>query len=370
MTRIPLALLLMLSLMPAIAQQAEDSPTVLSVRSTLVQVPVQVKTKSDKNVFALTADNFILTDNGIPQTITLDDDAGSQPLALAIVVQTGGAGAAHLADYYGLGAILDAIIGDVDHRVAVVSFDSTARLLLPFNPSTGLAAKQLDNLQAGDNGAAILDGVAFAVSQLQQQPADYRHAILLLSETIDQDSNTSMEEALRLISNTNTTMYSFAFSSTHAAVHHEASKFTGLNPGPTHGCFSRDGADAEYEGHYSKQVLDCISQLAPPVRLATMAFVAARNSLRTNTAESIAQLTGGEFAHFSNAKDLQKSLVAVSNDVPNFYLISFHPQPPTPGLHSLHVELRDHPPFELKARSAYWIDDVKDPAPTPAATKN
>src|SRR6202000_1340145 len=108
-------------------------------------------------------------------------------------------------------------------------------------------------------------------------------------ETVDQGSTTTLEDALRLISDTNTTMYSFGFSSTHAAIHHEASKFNRLDqPGPTHGCFSRDGADAEYAGHYSKQVLDCLSDLAPPIRLATMAFVASRNALRANTAESVA----------------------------------------------------------------------------------
>jgi len=360
MKRLVLTLPLILSAALAVAQQPENATsTTLTVSSTLVQVPVQVKTKSGKNVYELTPDNFLVTDNGIPQTITLDDDTGSQPLALAVVVQTGGAGAAHIADYQGLGAILDAILGNVDHLVSVVAFDSGPHLLQPFTPDTALATRQLNNLQPGNNGAAILDGVAFAVAQLRQQPANYRHAILLFSETLDQDSNTTLEEALRLISNTNTTMYSFAFSSTHSAVRHEQSKFNQGEPGPTHGCFSRDGADAEYEGHYSKQVLDCISQLAPPVRLATMAFVAARNGLRTNTAESIAQLTGGEFAHFSNAKELQKSLVAVSNDVPNFYLLSFHPQPPTPGMHTLRVELKDDPHFELKARSAYWIDEAK-----------
>jgi len=362
MTRSILTLFLVFSALPAIAQQAEDSPSVFTVRSTLVQVPVQVKTKSGKNVFALTADSFVLTDNGIPQSITMDDDTGSQPLALAIVVQNGGAGAAHIGDYQGLGAIIDAIIGNVEHSVAVVTFDSTPHLLQPFTPTTELAAKQLNNLQTGDNGAAILDGVAFAVSQLRQQPTNYRHAILLFSETIDQDSNTTLTDAVRLVSDTNTTIYSFGFSSTHAAVRHEASKFNQPEPGPAHGCFSRDGANAEYKDHYSKQVLDCISQLAPPLRLATMAFVAARNGLRTNTAESIAQLTGGEFAHFRNAKDLQKSLVAVSNDVPNFYMLSFRPQPATPGMHTLHVELKDQPHFELKARSAYWINDTKEPA--------
>jgi hypothetical protein len=248
----------------AIAQQTEDTTTTLTVRSMLVQVPVQVKTKSGKNVYELTADSFVLTDNGVRQQITLDDDMGSQPLALGIVVQTGGAGAAHISDYQGLSAVIDAIVGNVDHLVSVVSFDSTARLLQPFTSRSELAAKQLNYLQAGDNGAAILDGVAFAVSQLRQQPANYRHAILLFSESTDQDSNTTLEEALRLISDTNTTMYTFAFSSTHAAVRHEASKFNQTESGPTNGCFSRDGGDAEYHSHYSKQVLSCISQLAPP----------------------------------------------------------------------------------------------------------
>ena len=66
---------------------------------------------------------------------------------------------------------------------------------------------------------AILDGVSFAVAQLQTQPAHYRRAILLLSETIDHGSKTTLSEALRLISDTNTTMYSFAFSSTRSEIY-------------------------------------------------------------------------------------------------------------------------------------------------------
>ncbi len=123
-----------------------------------------------------------------------------------------------------------------------------------------------------------------------------------------------------------------------------------------HGCFSRQGADAEYEGHYGKQVLDCISQLAPPLRLATMAFLAARSALKTNTAEAVAQLTGGEFFHFHNAKDLKAGLIAVSNDVPNYYVLSFRPTSLTPGLHALHVEVTDRPHLVLKSRSEYWMD--------------
>jgi VWFA-related protein len=352
-----LPLLLPLAIAGASAQQGDTSQPTLSVRSTLVEVPALVKTKAGEIVFELTADDFILTDDGVPQHLTLDPDTDWQPLALAICVQTGGAGARHLADYRELDAIIDALIGNVEHRVAVIGFDSKPHLLLPFGTETADASRQLANLQEGDPGGAVLDGVAFAVAQLRAQPTRYRRAILLLSETVDQGSTTTLEDALRLISDTNTTMYSFGFSSTRAAVHHEAGKWNRPGePGPAHGCFSRDGADAEYDGHYSKQVLDCLSDRAPPIRLATMAFVTARNALRTNTAESIAQLTGGEYVHFKNAKDLKAGLVRMSSDVPNYYVLSFRPTSLSPGLHSLHLALKDRPQLELKSRSEYWID--------------
>jgi len=360
-----LALLLLMLVVAAPAQSTPPAPqnpaptTTLTVRSNLVEVPVLVTTKSGQVVFALTANDFRLTDDGVPQRISIVPDSYSQPLALAVVVEVGGAGARHLEDYQQLGPLLDAIVGDVPHRVALIAFDSTPRLIQAFTTSTDDVAQLLANLHSGDNGASILDAVAFAVTELRTQPAQYRRAVLLLSETLDQGSNTTLNTALRLISNSNTAVYSFAFSSTTSAVAHEASKFSRPDePGPAHGCFSRQGAEAEYKGHYSKQVLDCISDLAPPLRFATMAFLAAHNALRTNTAESIAHLTGGEFFHFHNAPTLQRSLVYLWHDLPNYYVLSFTPTAPTPGLHALRLELNDLPQLRIQYRPEYWIDEA------------
>jgi hypothetical protein len=88
-----------------------------------------------------------------------------------------------------------------------------------------------------------------------------------------------------------------------------------------------------------------------------MAFITARNSLRTNTAESIAQLAGGEFHHFHDTKSLKTGLIALSNDVPNYYVLSFRPTSPTPGLHALHVENKGGRQLVLISRREYWIDD-------------
>ena len=353
------AILLLCAATRCAAQQNETHPPTVSVRSTLVMVPVLATNGEGNVVFGLHADDFYLTDNGVPQEVSIEDDTDSQPLALAIVAETGGAGARHLADYQGLDAMLDALIGNVDHQAALRSFASAPHVVVPFTPDTENASRSLATLSEGDNGAAILDAIEFAVEQLRTQPPKYRRAILLFSETVDQGSKTTLNDALRLVSDTNTTIYSLAFSSTHSVVSHETSKISSKDPGPAHGCFSKKGADPEYKGHYNKQVLDCISQLAPPLRLVTMTFLAARSSLRKNTAESVTELTGGEFRSFHDTKDLKAGLFAVSNDVPNYYVLSFRPTNPVPGLHALQVVARNSSQFAVKSRSQYWVDDTQ-----------
>jgi VWFA-related protein len=363
--------MLLLSAVSAGAQSSDPTPAgsqvpSLAVRSNLVLVPALVKTKSGEVVFALTADDFILTDNGVPQALRLEPDTDSQPVALAIIVQTGGRGASHLGDYRGLDAVLDAVIGDVPHRVAVVTFDSTPRLAQDFTTDTDAVVRTIGNLQQGGPGAAILDALNFGINLLRQQPQDYRRAVLLFSETLDDGSQTSLEEAIRTVDDTNTAIYSFGFSSTKTAVKHEGSKLP--RPGGTAyesepykegGCMSHDqNADPDAHGNRAVQALDCASDLLPPVRLARMAFMAAKDSLSRNVPESVAQLTGGEYFAFKDATTLSRHLVTISNDAPNYYVLSFHPQSPLPGLHALSLKLKDRPGLELSARNSYWVDAV------------
>ncbi len=343
-------------------QLSASSPSpVFTVRSDLVLVPALVKTKTGDIVFSLPADDFILTDNGIPQPLKLETDDDSQPLALAVIVQTGGLGALHLPDYRDLGAVLDAVIGSVPHRVAVISFDSRPHVELNFTTNTDVAAKRIANLDPGDSGAVILDALNFGITLLRKQPPAYRRAVLLFSETIDSGSETSLEEAIRAIDNTNTAIYSFGFSSTKAAVQHEASKLPGGDysnePYPAGGCMSKD-PDADPDAHHKRsvQALDCASDLLPPLRLARMAFLAASDGLKRNVPKSVAQLTGGEYFAFKDATTLTGHLMTISNDVPNYYVLSFHPQSRSPGLHALKLSLKDRPDLRVSARNAYWMD--------------
>jgi VWFA-related protein len=330
----------------------------------LVLVPVLVKNKTGETIFSLTADDFILTDNGVPQSLRLELDSDSQPLALAVVVQTGGQGALHLGDYHNLGAVLDAVIGNVPHQVAVIGFDSKPHLEQEFTTDTDAAAKTIAGLEKGDASAAILDALDFGIHLLRNQPAAYRRAVVLFSETVDRRSQTSFEDAIREIDDTNTAIYSFAFSSMKTAVKHEASKVPrpggspyGDEPYQPGGCMSEaPNADPDAHGNRGVQTLDCASDLLPPLRLARMAYIAASDALKQNVPESVARLTGGEYFAFSDGATLVRHLITISNDVPNYYVLSFRPKSPDPGLHALGVSVKQRPGLQLRARKAYWVD--------------
>jgi len=355
-------------------QQTNDHPQSenrIRTSSTVVLVPALVKTKTGETVFSLTAEDFILKDNGVPQTLHLETDTDSQPLALVVIVETGGQGARHLRDYDNLGPELDAVIGDVRHLVAVVGFDSKPRIAQDFTDDTDVAAKTIATLNEGDQGAAILDALDFGIDLLRDVPPRYRRAVLLITETADSGSETSLDAAVRSVSDTNTAIYSFGFSTTKEAVKHEASKIPrpggtpyGNEPYGAGGCMSLDpGADPDAHGNRRVQALDCASDLLPPLRLVRMAFVAAKDGLKRNVPESVAQLTGGEYFAFTNATTLKRSLLTVSNDVPNYYLLSFRPESPSAGLHTLELTLKNRPELQLRARNTYWLDAEASVAP-------
>jgi VWFA-related protein len=358
---------------PAAHSPAAQAPpqTQLRVESTVVLVPALVRTANGKVVFTLKADDFKVTDDGIAEQLTLDEDTGSEPLALVVAVETGGAGASKLGDYRNLDADLSAVVGAVPHRIAVVAFDSAPRLVRDFTPDTDAVADALANLDAGDKGAAILDGIRFSVDLLRKQPAAYRRAILLISETIDRDSQTKMDDALRAISDTNTAIYSLAFSSGKADAAHYADRelpihpggnaggvsFENAHPGPPHGCMGKD-PDPDATQNTGVQAFDCLGLLAPPLALAKLAAIRAADALQRNVPDTVAQLTGGEYFRFENSKSLERNLFTLANHVPNRYVLSFHPQSPHAGFHAIELKLKDYPELHVTARSGYWVDET------------
>lgn len=369
-----LAALALASASLAPAQTQQPAPPTFTTQTTLVVVPTLVTTKAGEPVFTLTAKDFTVTDDGVPQKITVDDNGG-EPLALVVVIETGGDGARQLELERPLHSMLDSVVGGVQHQVAVVAFDTTPHLVLDFTPELDQADSAILRLQPGDAGAATLDALAFAVRLLERQPPEYRRAILLVSETLDRGSYTGVEDALRAISDTNTAIYALTFSSTRSDMKDQSSKFFQPNtPGPAHGCMAKDPANPERtSGQTWAQFYDCLSLLAPPLRAIKMATIAGMNSLQRDVPQSVAHITGGEFYRFHDPKSMERDLVELGSHVPNRYLISFHPTAPLPGLHTIAVKLPQYSKLSISARANYWIDEpsasppqAPPPAPSPS----
>jgi VWFA-related protein len=354
------------------------TPNTPSVRteSNVVLVPALVRNAKGELVFTLKAGDFRLTDDGVEQPLTLDEDTGSEPLALVVAVESGGAGRTKLESYRHLSTVIEAVVGAVPHRVAVVEFDSTPSLLLGFTSDADAAGASLDDLDAGDKGGAILDAIKFSVDLLRRQPPNYRRAILLISETNDRGSQTQLEDALRAIAETNTAIYSLGFSSGKADAAHYADRelpihtgpdgvvLANSHPGPPHGCMGKD-PDPDATTNKAAQAFDCLGLLAPPLALAKMAAIRAADGLQRNVPETVAQLTGGEYFRFENSRGLVRDLLTISNHVPNRYVLSFQPASPHAGFHAVELKLKDHPGLHVTARSGYWADEDAEPVQNP-----
>jgi VWFA-related protein len=401
---------------PAPTRDSPSAATTLTTRSTLVVVPALVRDKSGNLVFLLKADDFALTDDGIPQKLRMEEDAGGAPLALVVLIQAGAAtrsagwhpnATGPAPDRFRpLTSMMEAVTGDVPRRIAVVGFDSGPELLQDFTSdmdSITATIHDLDSNIDGDGGSAILDSLGFALDLLRRQPAEYRRAILLLSETNDRGSKLKLEEALRAVSDTNTAIYSLAYSTGNTNAAEYASRelptkrksvpcdrndaicqsvqkmanssdksesltagilsglFYGItlanpNPGPAHGCMSASDPTVYAAKNPAIRAFDCLGQLLPPLAVAKVAAIAATEDLQRNIPQTVAQLTGGEYFKLSDASSLEASLGTICNHMPNRYVLTFQAQAPHPGFHFLTLELPDHIDLKVSARDGYWAD--------------
>lgn len=357
----------------------------IRTQTSLVVVPVLVRDKRGKLIFTLKADDFAVKDDGALQKVTLEPDAGGEPLALVVVVEVGGAGAREFEKLGPLAPMLDSMIGNVRHSVAVVAFDSQPHLAQDFTPSTELAANAIgelmqdcaegaadcrpdrstDDAEKADNGAAILDSVSYAINMLRTEPPGFRRAILLVSESLDRGSKTTIEQAVRLVNDENVTIFSIGFSTAKSEAAHYAyrelpirrgGELANAYPNPPHGCMGKEkDSDPDLTQNKLARFYDCLVQLAPPLGLAKMAAIAASDSMHGNVPETVAHLTGGEYFRLTNSKSLERDLMAISNHLPNRYVLSFHPKAPHPGLHVLSVHVPKYPDLEVTARTSYWV---------------
>jgi VWFA-related protein len=315
----------------------EAAPTItLHSTTTLVVVPALVQTTSKELVFSLTADDFTLTDNGVPQKVRLESDT-ARPLSLVVLMQTGGAARSQFKNYDNLEIMLAAVLGGTPNQVSIVSFDSRIEGVSPFTTDISQWRDAINHPEPGNSGAAIYDGLDYALDLLKQQPANTRRAILLISQTHDDGSKTQLKDVIRTVGETDTAVYSLTFSMEKIAVKEAIT-------GPEHPNKPLTVGNQDYVAYFN---------LGAPIGLAISA-------LSKNLSAEVANLSGGEASRFDNKSELDEALGQLTNHLRNSYILSFSPSSREPGLHTIQLRLAHHPDLLVTARTNYWSSDTTE----------
>ena len=313
----------LLCLLLSVLTRAQEP--VFRARSNVVTVPTLVKDERGQVVYGLKADDFVIEDEGVAQSVQLDESVESEPVSVVVALQCGRRASREFSRMQGLGAMLSPVFGSPGSQVALVAFDSQITLAHDFgnNPETIEAA--LSNLHAGDGGAAILDAVQYSVRLLDRVPRERRRVLLLISETRDHGSHfATISDVVVQIGNSNTVIYALPFSPSLSQV-------------------------LDTERGSNKDEWGGTPDLLAPLMMASQA-------VRRNTPKAITSMTGGEYELFATRKNFERRMTEFSNHLQSRYLLSFQPKDPHPGLHQLRVRLREPGKATVLARTSYWAE--------------
>jgi VWFA-related protein len=315
---------------PATPPGNNDQSYTLRTQSNIVLVPTTVQTKHGDMLYGLKPNQFVVEDNGVPQTIHLDEDTDSLGLSLVVVVQCSRSAGYEFPKLNGLGTMIDAIAGDAPREVAIVTYGSAPLLLGKFSNNVDAMAHALAQLEPCDDpDASTIDAVDYATRLLEARKNHYRHAILLISETRDHGSTKKAAEVIAALGRTNTVVDSVAF-----------------GPGKTEVL-----SDLKYGGG------------SGPIGLLVMAV----NALKKNAAHELAALSGGEYINFTTQKGFDQGLQQLTNHVHNYYLLSFQPHTeangePSSGMHKIRVKIPDYPDARVRFRESYFAGELDSAA--------
>lgn len=340
------------SLLAAAAQQPEPpatpavpatptGPATLTIQSQLVFVPTTVFTHSGELLYGLSAKQFVVEADGVPQTARMEEsDLDARPLSLVVAVQCSRSAFREFPKLRGLTSMVENVIGAAPAEVAVVQFGSGEEALAGFTHDPSRWGAALNRLQpCEDSEADIYDAVEYATQLLETRKATGRRAVLLVSETRDHGSAAKAEAVIEQLNRANTVLDAVSFSPV------------------------------------KSQALAELSQKEPPSPAGLISLlIAAVEALRKNAPKELARQSGGEYTNFTTQKGFDRSLLALANHVHNYYLLSFQPRfhetaggEPDPAhrgpLHGITVTVPDYPDARLRYRESYWTDAVGPSSP-------
>lgn len=330
-------------------------PQKFDVQSRLVQVPVMVTDAKGNSLDGLDTPDFELFDNGAPQKIVVDSlGSGLAPISLVIAVQSSGISAPVLEKVRKIGAMIQPLIIGERGCAAVVTFSEKVEWLQECTNSNDAIDRAITRLKPAEPRAGrMLDAVAEAVDRLNARP-NSRHVLLLISESKDRGSETSLETVARMCESSAVSVYAFTYSAFVTGFTTKSNPITRFPIGlrrTTPGRNEPTSPPIQSRQPISTPPEQRVDILAASEELARLD--------KTNTAQVLTTLTGGTVMPFTRQSALEEVVQKLGSELQTQYVLSFTPEDRTPGYHRIELKLKREGEFVLRARPGYWAGASK-----------
>src|SRR5689334_18301543 len=176
---VPFALVL-----AACSYAAADEPVVFKSDVALTRVDAQVIDRDGRAVIGLQASDFLLRVNGQPQPIR-NFASENMPIDILLLLDVSGSMEPHVQRIASAAQQALNVLADKD-RVAIMVFDTSTRVRLPFRNEHGEVTGELDRLLRSErfNGGTHITYALLQASRYMQREArkDARRAIVILTD--------------------------------------------------------------------------------------------------------------------------------------------------------------------------------------------
>jgi VWFA-related protein len=339
------------------AQQPQPQQPLAKISSDvkLVTVYATVRDKKGKIVPTLNQDDFVLDEDGRPQTISNFVRDSDLPLTLGLLVDTSLSQRHVLDDERSASyTFLDHMLREKD-TAFVIHFDREVELLQDLTSSRPklqvalrlLQTPELDRDGGGGQsqgrrgaGTLLYDAIYLASDELLKKQQG-RKAIFILSDGVDHGSKKTLEEAVESAQHADTSIYSILFADDES--HDRGGGFGGghggwggMGRGPGGGGVGWPGGGGGGGGGRRPQ------QERPDGK---------------KVLERISTETGGRLFQVSKKLSIDQIYAQVEEELRNQYSLGYAPNPPSPGAGYHKIRLTtSQKDLTVQARDGYYSD--------------
>jgi len=337
---------LLLALLPiaAVPLMSQQAPSI-SVDVRMVTMFAAVRDKHAHLVNNLTKDDFVLEQDGRPQSITYFTRDSDFPLTLGLLVDTSMSQRRLLdQEREASHVFLDHVLREDKDKAFVIHFDYEVELLQDLTSSRQkleasldqLGAPQFSNSGGGDSsggdhdrhghsggGTLLYDAIYLASNEITKKQQG-RKALIILSDGVDRGSKESLRDCIETAERADTLVYSILFA--------DKEEYGGNHGGYGGGHGGGMGGGGGHRRYPEESRPDGKKIL-----------------------EQISRETGGRFFEVTKKEPIDQIYTAIDEELRNQYAVGYTPDKAdaTPGYHKIHLVTKQKD-LVVQTREGYY----------------